>query len=217
MGGYFHTIQGASTGNLDKWTAPITEYTLYYQQAPIRESPLQIRAARGEFESFQLVVQSPTEQSLPVSATPLTHEGGTHIIPVENIELFRVDYVDIIKISGYFGRSGSWSDPLYPITLGETIEFPAETNQPLWIRIEVPGGAFPGLYTGTIMIGKQQHTHLSAGMGLHTDQLTLSLKARSASIGIWCWRNIRERLVVQPNPVMKIWSMRSMRPLRITA
>ncbi|MEA3327488.1 MAG: DUF4091 domain-containing protein [Chloroflexota bacterium] len=151
-GGYFHKILGASTGELAIWNAPLTENITQTQQAPTTTSPLLIYAARGEFEPIQLVVQSPITQSLIVSTTPLTHTDGITNIPAENIDLFRVDYVPIAKISGYFGRIGPWPDPLYPVSLGETIEFPANKNQPLWFRIEVPNSARPGMYSGTIMI-----------------------------------------------------------------
>jgi len=160
-GGYFHNILGASTGELAIWNAPLTEKISQTQQAPTTTSPLVIHAARGEFEPIQLVVQSPTTQTLDVSATSLLHSDGTSTIPENNIRLFRVDYVPIAKISGYFGRLGLWPDPLYPVSLGETIEFPANINQPLWFRVEIPNSAKPGIYTGTIRIGSSASVPIS--------------------------------------------------------
>jgi len=89
-GGYFHNILGASTGELAIWNAPLTEKISQTQQAPTTTSPLVIHAARGEFEPIQLVVQSPTTQTLDVSATSLLHSDGTSTIPENNIRLFRV-------------------------------------------------------------------------------------------------------------------------------
>jgi hypothetical protein len=152
-GGYFHQITNASTGSLDIWHAPPVEKILQTNEAPSAAKPLLIHAARGEFEPIQLVVRSPTAQNLPVSCSTLVHSNGKNSINSDHIQLFRVDYVEITKISDYYGRTTLWPDPLYPITLGHEINFPAGVNQPLWFRIQVPANTVPGYYTGTITIG----------------------------------------------------------------
>lgn len=150
-GGYFHQIAGAETGDLVVWNAPTSEKIFKTSAAPMNSDTLMIYAARREFEVIQIVVNSETTQQLTVSVSDLTF--GNEVISASQVEVFRVDYVEITQLSDSFGRLGLWPDPLYPITSGEQVTFPAGENQPLWFRIEVPSNAEPGIYTGTIQIG----------------------------------------------------------------
>jgi hypothetical protein len=151
-GGYLHQIADAETGDLSIWTAPIEEKLFRTNAAPVSFQPLKIYAARGELEAFQIVVNSPSSTSLTVGISELVHEGGG-VIPASLIDLFCVDYVNITKISDYYGRLGPWPDPLYPVSFGDPIDFPAGENQPLWFRVRVPFGARAGTYSGEISIG----------------------------------------------------------------
>jgi len=114
--------------------------------------PLKIYAARGELEAFQIVVNSPSFTPLTVGVSDLVHDGGG-VIPASQVDLFRVDYVNITKISDYYGRLVPWPDPLYPVSFGDPIDFSAGLNQPLWFRVRVPFGARAGTYSGEISIG----------------------------------------------------------------
>ena len=154
VGGYFHLISNAETGELLVWKSPPVEKILKTNKAPITAEPLMIYATRGEFESMQLVVRSPVTQALNVSVSDL--KNGSEVIPASQVVLFRVDYIEITQLSDSFGRLGLWPDPLYPVTLGEEILFTAEENQPLWFRIEVPSTAQSGTYMGTIGIGSSK-------------------------------------------------------------
>ncbi len=150
-GGYFHQIEGADSAGLTLWTAPTTEKILRTQQAPAPTGPLAIQAAKGESEAFQLVVQSPGEQSLPISVSDLRSMSG--VIPASAIQIYRVDYVPLTQLSDSFGRLTKWPDPLSPLAQGERVAFLAGVNQPLWFRVDVPAGTPAGDYQGTIRIG----------------------------------------------------------------
>ncbi|MDY6867142.1 MAG: DUF4091 domain-containing protein [Chloroflexota bacterium] len=151
-GGYLHQITGAETSGLSIWTAPIEEKIFHTNTTPVSFKPLRISAARGEMEAFQIVVNSPTSRQYPVEISNLVHEESG-VIPASQVDLFRVDYVNITKISDYYGRLGPWPDPLYPVSLGDSIDFPAGENQPLWFRVRVPSNAKAGIYSGEIHIG----------------------------------------------------------------
>ena len=150
-GSYFHQIEGVSSAGLTLWTAPTTEKILRTQKAPNPIGPLAIQAAKGESEAFQLVVQSPGEQSLPVSVSDLRSESA--VIPASAIQIYRVDYVPLTQLSDSFGRLTEWPDPLSPLRQGELVAFPAGVNQPLWFRVDVPAGIPAGDYQGIIQIG----------------------------------------------------------------
>jgi len=153
-GGYFHQITDSETGDLVIWQAPIEEKVLRTHESPVSFSPLKIYAARGELEAFQIVVSSPVTSSLPVGISDLS--SGDAVINADQVELFRVDYVEITHLSDFYGRIGLLPDPLYPISLDDSITFPAEENQPLWFRIRVPSDAIAGIYSGTISIGSAE-------------------------------------------------------------
>jgi len=152
-GGYFHQVSGAATANLAIWNAPPSEKILKTYQPPVSTQPLLIHAARGEFEPIQLVVRSISEQNLPVSVSSLTHSNGITSLPASQIQLFRVDYVPVSQIADFYGRQTDLPDPLYPISNGQQVVFPAGKNQPLWIRVEIPSNAPAGIYSGSIKIG----------------------------------------------------------------
>ena len=150
-GGYFFQISGASTGSLSVWSAPPVVKILKTQAVPVASAPLRIQAARDEFEPFQLVVRSGSTQSLPVNMSDLTH--GSSTIPSTNVTLHRVDFVPLARLSDHWGRLVDWPDPLYPLALGSSVTFPANTNQPLWFTIHVPRDAASGVYHATVTIG----------------------------------------------------------------
>ena len=152
-GGYFHQVSGTNNKNLTVWSAPPTEKILQSYQAPIAIRPLTIQTARGELEAVQLVLNAPTNQSLPISVGDLVYKDGKSRIPSTQIDLFRVDTVEIQRLSDQYGRLGSWPDPLYPIDNGQKINLKEHQNQPLWVRINVPKDSKPGFYQGKITIG----------------------------------------------------------------
>ncbi|MCG3212655.1 MAG: hypothetical protein FOGNACKC_06330 [Anaerolineae bacterium] len=150
-GGYFHRVSGASTGSLAVWAAPPVEKILKTNAAPVASAPLKISAAQDEFEPFQLVVRAPTSQSFAVNISNFSKGGD--VIPAANVTLHRVDYVTLTQLSDASGRLGDWPDPLYPLALGSSVTFPANSNQPLWFTVHVPRTASPGLYSATVSIG----------------------------------------------------------------
>ena len=149
-GGYYHLVQGTqSAGELQIWAAPPVEKILQTMAVPLAAAPLWISAARGEFEPFQIVVRSPTSQALPVSVTSFTGPQGSLPAPT----LHRVDYVPITTVGDAFDRLGPWPDPLWPLNNGETVDFPAGLNQPLWFTVQAPWDAVPGDYLATVSVG----------------------------------------------------------------
>ncbi|MCP4535734.1 MAG: DUF4091 domain-containing protein [Chloroflexi bacterium] len=148
-GGYYHQIAGASTGGLDVWAAPTVEKIVKTMVAPVDSRPLRISAARGEFEPFQIVIQSSTTQSLNVSVSDFSKGGDV----ISGVTIHRVDYVNVTTAGDHFDRLGWWPDPLWPLDDGDTVSFSASENQPLWFTIRVSWDASPGIYQGTVTVG----------------------------------------------------------------
>jgi len=148
-GGYYHQVAGAPTGGLQVWAAPSVEKVLRTMAVPVASQPLRIAAARGEFEPFQIVVRSPSAQTLAVSVSAFSK--GSDTIPAPTIH--RVDYVNVTTAGDHFDRLGLWPDPLWPLNNGANVSFPANQNQPLWFTVQVPWNASPGIYQATVTVG----------------------------------------------------------------
>lgn len=131
------------------------------------EHGIALYAARGEKEALQLVLRSSEEMRVEVTIDGL-RQGDAELPPPE---IAVVGYVPVLQSSGYHqtaigrnewerlsisggertdGWQGWWPDYLVP-TDG-TVELAAHRTQPLWITVDVPKDAKPGLYTGTIRI-----------------------------------------------------------------
>ncbi len=150
-GGYYHRIDGASTAGLTVWAAPPVEKIFRTNTAPAVSAPLTIQAAKNEFEPFQIVVRSDTDQRLAVDISDFAKGGDT--IPSSQVRLHRQDYVWISRSSDHFGRVGYWPDPLYPLELGDEVDFKSGENQPLWFTVRVPENAVAGIYQAEVSVG----------------------------------------------------------------
>ena len=134
-------------------------------------------AARGETQSFQVIVQSPAGglTNVNVSASDLTGPGGAVIPSSYQITLYSEHYVTVTNGSYNPGGAnqplppGLFPDALIPFLdpvthqplTGATytavpFSLAAGRNQPIWIDIAVPLTATPGAYTGTVTITSAQ-------------------------------------------------------------
>jgi len=131
-----------------------------------KQTTIPISAARGEGESFQIVVTptQPSPASLTLELSPLQSSGGERI-QLKNIEWHPVRYV---HINSRLGESIEldWPDPLSwdRITQTTTTE-----NAVFWITINVPVSAQPGKYHGSIKV-------VASGLIPETINIPLELK-----------------------------------------
>jgi len=132
-----------------------------------------IRTARNEAEAAQLVIQPKAAlNGLTIRPEALTGAGGT-IIPVENIEVFKVRYVNITQPTDKSSVAGLWPDPLLP--LKDPIDIEANKNQPFWIRVKVPRDIPAGTHIGKIHLAAQNY---SADVTLQVDVYDFELPDR---------------------------------------
>ena len=136
---------------------------------------VQLYAAKGEYESFQIVVRAPSSglTNVNVSASALTGSAGT--ISKTNLALFREQYVYVNSSSPNWGGSnqplgvGWYADGLIPF-VDQNTGLPASggsihaapfsvsgnANQPVWVDVFVPRTAAAGQYTGTYTVTSNQ-------------------------------------------------------------
>src|SRR5437867_11512653 len=78
-------------------------------------SSIEIRAARNEFEAFQVVVTARSPLSaVTVVAPTLTLDGSSATIPASEIRLYREQNIYFSSASNPEGGQGWWPDALVP-------------------------------------------------------------------------------------------------------
>lgn len=124
--------------------------------------PVEIAAARNEFEPFQLVLRAGERPVRDVDATltDFAAEEGGGRIDGRHGTLYLERFVRIDTPSSAEGAEGEWPDPLVPRVdryAGERRNaFPFDLepgrSQPLWVELYVPTGTAPGVYRGEVKI-----------------------------------------------------------------
>ena len=173
-------LASVTTGNTDLmsirvWTAPSLE-KIALDAPPGEESDIQLTAARGEIESFQIAIQALADnvQPLTVEVSDLASKNGDKISQ-KQITLYRQHYVYVPQGSPEAWKenppqgAGWYPDGLIPFTDPQTgkdlegaeldaVPFVPEVsrNQPIWVDIEVPRGAAAGEYQGTYTVKSQR-------------------------------------------------------------
>ncbi len=131
------------------WTENENRKILRDRQPPDNEESdaVEIAAARGEFESFQIAVTPATDMSA-VNWTCSAFAGPARM-PEDAVRCRRVEYVDIQKTTGPFGYQG-----LNPDALTDRLpcDIEAGANQPFWFTVRVPAGQTPGEYEATLTL-----------------------------------------------------------------
>ena len=120
-----------------------------------------LRAARNEFEPFQIVVSGGAAGKSSVSATAsalVGADGGA--IPASEVRLYRLGYLNLTTPSNIEGGTGLWPDPLIP-DVDEVahekrnafpFDVPAGENRVIFVDVHVPASAAPGVYTGAVTV-----------------------------------------------------------------
>src|SRR5574341_798393 len=122
-----------------------------------------IKAARNEYEAFQVVVTAPSGTDLSGVNVAVSDLVGPSTLPKSAIALYRAHYIPVRAPSAFQtwvspNPPGEWADALIPSTVpGRTypsfpFSVPAGHNQPVWVEVYVPKGTPAGTYTGTVTV-----------------------------------------------------------------
>ena len=159
-GDYFNAPFGelleGSTGKVGLWWASSGWKISRDKPLPeVKSQAMIIRAARNEVEAVQLVVR-PTFHLKNLTFRTLTFDGpGETVIPKKNIQILKVQYVNVTRPTDKSSTPGLWPDPLPP--LKGPINLEANKNQPFWIRVKIPRNAPSGTYTGYIVLSGENY------------------------------------------------------------
>ncbi len=129
--------------------------------APGSASSVAIKAARNEYESFQVVVTADARSLRDADAAISDFVDGLgHVITADQVTIYRQEFLKIRRLSDARGSKGMWPDALYPKVdpfFGETRNsFPFRVrrgrNQPLWFDVYVPRTTPAGTYAATVTV-----------------------------------------------------------------
>jgi hypothetical protein len=167
-------------------------------------SSINISAARGEYESFQVVVSAANSKltSVRIDASDLAGPNGA-IIPAGNLAIYREEYITVKTSSQDMGGSnrplppGEFPDALIPAVdpqtgaplNGRVKAFPVDvainSNQPFWVDVFVPRDSPAGIYKGTVTASGDQGS-LAISLVLNVWNFTLPVKpSLHSSFGIY--------------------------------
>lgn len=138
-------------------SSPLTKPLRNQSQSTPAASALMVDGARGETVSAQVVLNpGDTPDTVTAAVTDFLHTDGTSSISPEAFRLQWVRYMDItantqgipadelIAAAPVSIPDPFWEDAARPIISG--------TIQPLWIELDIPVDALPGVYHGNLAV-----------------------------------------------------------------
>lgn len=129
---------------------------------------IELWAARGEYESFQVIVHAPASGLKNVNVAISDLEGERGRITKASLTLYREHYVQITHGSPDRGGTnrplgpGWYPDALIPFNAkgralkAAPFDVAQSSNQPVWIDVFVERETLPGKYSGTVTVTSDQ-------------------------------------------------------------
>ena len=185
-------------GNIIFWTEAATIKIRPFD-SPGGNQSVHIKAARNEYEAFQVAVTSP-EGLTEVEASVSDLAGKEDSIAREYIRLYRESYLEVFTPSNIQGEQGLWPDALIPDIdpfFNETrsafpFDAPAGENRVIWVDIFVPAETNPGTYTGTLVLTASGRNPASVPITLTVWDFTLpSTASLTSAFGFDGWELLK--------------------------
>lgn len=151
--------EGGGIDSLEFWSAPATEKILQDQpdlyEDIKRAAAVNVTAARGEYESGQILMTAEEDTVVDVEFSGLRSASGEEFSK-ENITVYFEKYIYVgNNYEGTSAPTGWYPDALVPFenvkARGEN-KVAAGQNQGLYVTFNVPLDCEPGTYTGEIVI-----------------------------------------------------------------
>ena len=151
---------------------------------PFTPQPVVLRAARGEWESFQFVV---TAGQKPIEKLQISPNGlatiGAEFIESRQLSLWRENYAFVARPSGNRElRPLWWPDALLPLAKPTRIE--AGQSAVFWATIRVPTDAVAGDYFGELDVMADGENRRLA-LTLRVDDQTLPAPTFRATVAVY--------------------------------
>ena len=138
-------------GEVALWSVDSMTRVFREQPARPRVEPV-LKAARGEWEAFQVVVAGSPRDLRGVRVEAQGAQGAAGGAPLPSPVVLREHYVRVAESSPQTSLpAGDYPDALVPQDFPEA-DLPASAwvNQPFWVDVFVPYGTAPGSYEGQV-------------------------------------------------------------------
>ncbi len=195
-GGLLATWAVAGTlaaGDVALWTVDSMSRVFREQPARPRVEPT-LKAARGEWEAFQVVVSGAPEavQAVRLEAVGARQVEGEAVLPVP--QLLREHYVRVTESSPQTSLpAGDYPDALVPLGFPlAALPEVAWVNQPFWVDVKVPYGSPPGRYEGRVTARFANGRSESVGYAVEVWPFDLPVVPKMKSSFWLSWRRVAE-------------------------
>ncbi|MDR6756410.1 glycosyltransferase involved in cell wall biosynthesis [Mycoplana sp. BE70] len=190
---YFLLPSGTARTEPAIWLVPSLE-RIERDAVPGDRLAIELYAARGETESFQLGINAPDTglTNVTIQLQDLVNGDRAHIAAT-NVTRYREHYVHVTRSSPDLHGSnrplgpGWYADALIPLGAEATapagdghsppataFSVPSRQNQPIWIDVFVPRDTLPGRYSGAVTVSSDQGNAVGEVV-LHVWNFTLPL------------------------------------------
>lgn len=198
------TIPGSFAAELTVWTVDEMQRVMR-SDPPGKLAPAMLQAARGEWESFQIIVRGEAEDLEKLEIVAEVPKNTSWLRP----RILREHYVRVSSSTPMSSLpSGEYPDALLPLDLEPPAVNASEgvCNQPFWIDVFVPYATPAGRYDGSVTVRTgDSGTPISAPYTIEVWDFDLPVVPRlRTSFGL-TWRRIAEvhgfdRDAAEPTP-----------------
>jgi hypothetical protein len=116
-------------------------------------APVQLRAARGEYEDFQVVISADDTPLRAPQLRTFDFKGPKSTIAAANVRLYREHFAFISQPSGNRELSPKWwPDALIPLQTQPLPDIAPRKSEVVWCEVFVPAQTPPGQYRGTLEV-----------------------------------------------------------------
>ncbi|HUS79742.1 MAG TPA: glycoside hydrolase domain-containing protein, partial [Armatimonadota bacterium] len=161
------------------WDLPTSKVFRDEPLPPERSDGVQLWAARGECEPFQVVLR-PAGDLPDVHLECLGLRGEAGEIAPDLVTWHALDYYFSAEQIQPTGFVGDVPDTLLP---DRTVTCPAGANQPLWVTVRVPDDQPAGEYAGQVRVLAGERELASVPVRLHVWDFALP---QQRSLAMWC-------------------------------
>lgn len=152
--------EGAAQTAMDVWVQNSADRAFASSTMPDQATQkIELYAARNEYEAAQILVRSSEAlHGLTVQATELAKEDGTKLAS-SNITIYSEYSAPAGGVIGDVESTPDGSDQYTDALLPNApLDVADNTTQPYWVRVYVPKGQTPGVYTGSLTVSAGENT-----------------------------------------------------------
>lgn len=173
------------------WTTPPAN-KIQPTTAPVNGQSIALEGARGASEAYQVIVTASggTLTKVNLAAGSLS-DGQGHTIPAASLVFFRQVFIDFTGVAvtekgnlpvpqNSPTGDGRLPDALIPfvnpysgLALGAPFTVTSGLNQPIWLDVNIPENAFPGVYSGAVTVSAQGQVAVTLPLTLTVWSFTL--------------------------------------------